>query len=434
MRTRRTIQFHPPTPKWGIAVTAALLALTGGVARAQEQTVDNPTSAPGSEPGIEPIATGSVDVEGIALSVGGKTVDAAPAGESVAVVITLRNNLENAAKNVRVRAEQPPEGVRLTDADATVGDLAPGASGTARLGVVVPEEDCNDFAGFGGEITYDGGTAPLKVGFPVACPGPRLSIENVVFSGGDGDGVPEPGETVRAVIVLRNDGRDPATSVRARVTLAGDTVSTQNDDLAWADIDPRSSARSASPLTLVIDDGAARQKGCEGVSILPAPVEDRGSVPPDAAVSSDGSVSSGPATASDLPASSEPGSAGGGSPGSTGTGTPTVVEPVPEPGTIEPVPEPGTIEPQPEPAPEDQPAEIAFKLAVSASGYETTLEYSNQIFCALEGRAVTDAKGAPAAARDHAAGSTSGGVAIPLIVAALVSAAAVGGRRFSILR
>ncbi|MFY9588189.1 MAG: hypothetical protein WAT66_12120 [Actinomycetota bacterium] len=436
MRARRTPGFHPPTPKWGIAVTAALLVLAGGVARAQEQPPDKPTSAPGSEPGIEPIAAGSIEVEGTALSAGGKTVESAPAGENVTVVITLRNNLEAAAKNVHVHAEQPPQGMRIIDADASVGDLALGASDTARIGVVVAKDGCTDFAGFGGEITYDGGTAPLKVSFPVACPGPRLSLENVIFSGGDGDGVPEPGETVRATIVLRNDGRDPATGLRARVTIAGDKVSTQNDDLAWADIDPRESARSASPLTLVIDDGAPRQKGCEGVSILPAPVEDQGNVPPDTAVSSDGTVSSQPATASDLPASSEPGAAGGGEPGSSGSGTPTVVEPEPGtatpeplPATVEPVPAPGTIEPQPEPAPADQPAEIALKLSVTASGYETTLEYSNQTFCALEGRAVTDTRAAaPMASRDGSTGST-GGAAIPVLIAVLASALAVGGRR-----
>jgi hypothetical protein len=325
--------------------------------------------------------------------------------------------------------------MRINDADATVGDIAAGASEPARIGVIVDKDGCTDFAGFGGEITYEGGTAPLKVGFPVACPGPRLSLENVIFSGGDGDGVPEPGETVRATIVLRNDGRDPATGVRARVTITSGNVRTQNDDLAWADIDPRGSVRSASPLTLVIADDAPRQAGCAGVRPLPVPAEDRGSLPPDTAVSSDGTVSSPAATASDQPASSEPGSAGGGAPGSTGSGTPFVVEPTtgtvePEPvlATVEPVPEPGTIEPQPEPA--DQPAEIAMKLTVTAESYETTLEYSNQIFCAVEGRAITDTRPASAFdARDEASGATGRGVALPLLVAALASAAAVGGRR-----
>ncbi len=417
--------------KWGIAVTAALLIVAGGIARAE----DRPTSASGSEPGIEPIASGSIDIESATLSVDGKTVDAAPPGEAVAVALTLRNNLESTARNVRLHAEQPPKGMRIIDADATVGDIAAGASDTARIVVVVDKDGCTDFVGFGGEITYEGGSAPLKVEFPVACPGPRLSLENLIFSGGDGDGVPEPGETVRATIVLRNDGRDPATGVRARVAIRNDKVSTQNDDLAWADIDPRESVWSASPLTLVIDDDAPRQKGCEGVSVLPAPgvgQKDDGGAPPDTAVSSDGNVSSGPATASDLPASSEPGSAGGGASGSTGTGPPTVVEPAdgtvtPEPLPAMVAPAPGTIEPQPEPA--DQPAEIAMKLSVTASGYETALEYSNQIFCALEGRAVRDARPAAAfGARDDAAGPAGGGAALPLLLAVLASAAAVGGR------
>lgn len=388
-----------------------------------------------------PVQAGSIDVEAVTLTVDGRTVEAATPGEAITITLTLRNNLDAAAQNVHVTAEEPPQGLRFSDAEATAGDIAPGQSGVAKLVAVVEKDGCTDFAGFGGEITYDGGSAPMKVGFPVACPGPRLSLENVVFSGGDGDGVPEPGETVRATIVLRNDGRDAATGVRARVAITSGNASTQNDDLAWADIDPRASARSSSPLTLVIDDDAARQKGCEGVSILPAPVEDGGSVPPDTAVSSDGTVSTPAANASDLPASSEPGSSAG-APGSTGSGTPTVVEPTSGTGTVEPepstepVPEPGTIEPQPEPAPEDQPAAIALKLTVTASGYETTLDYSNQTFCAVEGRTLTDTKrdaaGAPTAADD--ASGVGAGVATPLVVAGLVAAAAVGARRFLILR
>lgn len=421
--------------KWGIAVAAALLILAGGVARAD----DPPTNAPGSEPGTKPIETGPIDVERQALTVDGETVTHAPPGESVTIVLTLRNNLDSTARNVRVHAEQPSQGVRLTDADATVGDIAAGSTDAARIGLVVDKDGCDEFADFGGEISYDGGTTPFKVGFLVACPGPRLYLENVIFSGGDGDGVPEPGETVRATIVLRNEGRDPATGVRARVTIESDKVSTQNDDLAWPDIDPGKSARSASPLTLVIADDAERQKGsCEGVSTLPAPsgaVEDLGSLPPDTAVSSDGSVSSEPATATDLSASSEPAPAGGGAPGSTGNGEPFVVEPDtgtatpgPHPAAVKPVPEPGTTEPQPEPP--DQPVEIAVQVNLTASNYKTNFGFSNRIFCAGEGRTVTDTKPVSASdARDDAAGSAGGGAALPLLVAALASAGAIGGRR-----
>ena len=435
MRTRRTLRFHPPTRKLGIAATAALLVLSGGVARAQ----DRPNDSGSTEPGVDPIATESVDVERTTLAVDGKTVDAVPPGELVAVTLTIRNNLTEGARNVRVHLEQPPDRVRVTDANAMAGDIAPGDTATATVGIVVDADECTDFVGLGGEITYDGGTSPLKVGIPVACPGPRLSLENVVFSGGDGDGVPEPGETVRAVVVLRNDGRDPATGVRARVTMTGEDVTAQNDHLAWPDIAPRASARSSSPLTLVIGDDAPRQKRCEGVRVVPAPGEAPpvadDTLPPDTAVSSDGTVSSGGATGSGGAGSSEPGSAGGGAPSST-SDTPTVIEPYPGtgspeplPATVEPVPEPGTIEPQPEPA--DQPAVVTLTLAVSAANNETSLAYSNRIFCALEGGsgAAKDLIGAPVAARDDASGTAGGGGAsLPVVLALLAAAVAVGGR------
>jgi hypothetical protein len=157
--------------KWGIAATAALLILIGGTAYAQETPNDTPSDAPASEPGVAPIATSSVDVERTTLTVDGETVDAAPPGETVKVVMTLRNNRDEIARDVRVHIDQPPSGVRVTDADATAGDIAAGETAAATFGIVVASDGCTDFVGFGGEITYDGGTSPIKVGIPVACPG-----------------------------------------------------------------------------------------------------------------------------------------------------------------------------------------------------------------------------------------------------------------------
>lgn len=419
--------------KWGIAIAASFLVLVGGAARAQDVPTDTPSSAPGSEP----VAPEFIGVEEVSLTVDGRTVDAAPPGDAVSVIVTIRNNRSEIARDVSARVDDPPAGVRVTDASAPVGDIAAGGTGEGTFGIVVEHDDCQDFVGLGGEIVYAGGTAPLKIAIPVACPGPRLALDNVVFSGGDGDGVPEPGETVRATVILRNDGRHPARAVRARVTVTSEGVTTSNRDLAWADIAPNASARSLSPLTLAIADDAERQRGCEDPRAEPAPVPD-GAPPPDkATVAPDTPVSSDGTTSSDGNVSSDPGAVGGGAPGSTGT-EPSTVEPVPGTGTIEPLPAtaepvplpaPRTTEPQPNPEPAaDQPAVVTMQLAISASGAETSLEYSNQIYCALEGGAAKDAAPVSAfGARDDTAVST-GVSALPVALVLVVAAAAVGGR------
>jgi hypothetical protein len=434
-----------------IFLTAALLVLAGGAARAQE---DKPTdgggsSAPGAPPstGTEPAPTGTVDVEKIVLRVNGKTVEAAPAGATVEVTIGLRNFSDKTVDNVKLHID-PSEGGRITDADATYGDIAAGDGADGVFALVVDRDPCPEFYGLGGEISFDGGTAPLKIGIATACPGPRLSIQDVAFTGGDGDGVPEPGETLRAFVILRNDGRDAATNVRATVKVTGKGISSSTDDLAWPDIAPGEAEKSKTALTVTISDDAPRQEGCSGSprdgGVVVIPPEEGGTPVDDTPISSDGSVGSSGNT-SNQPGSSSPGSAGTGStepaqvdpaPPSTAEPQPitTTVEPDPgtEPapppdrGTIEPAPAPGTPGPE-EPAP-DRPVQVQLQMDVTATGYTNGLEYSNQTVCAYQ----EGAPGAPAVdlakqssgARD----GTTSNTAVPIAMTVLLSAAAVGAR------
>lgn len=463
------------------ALIAALIALTLPLAAAPAlaQTVDEPTSATEPAPPVTDIGPGGIEVTGTALSVDGKSVDAAPTGVEVTLTLTLRNASEDPLKGVAVVLGAPPENVRFLDDEASIGDLAPGESADGEF-VFVVSGDCFEFLGIGGEATFDGGSTPLKIALPATCPGPRLSLSNVIFEGGDGDDAAEPGETLRVTFELTNTGKDVAKNVRATVKVSGDGVKAAGTTLEWPDIAPNGSARNRTPMILTIEDDAQRQKPCEPLP-QPLPVEDDPgiavdgkSLPPDTAVSSDGTVSSGSGTATGEPGSapgSEPADGGGsaGSTGSDGTSTeepgvaegpptavdpqPSQVDPDPGQGSTEPAPgtgggtEPGVVEPEPvppdqiiepmpmpepvEPQPaEDMPVPVHMTLAVSADDHETAAEWSNQMFCMAERGLATDATPLAAkGARDDAAPRSAGGATAPVSIAFGVSALAVLARR-----
>jgi alpha-galactosidase-like protein len=463
-----------------LITSLAALALVVSTAPAFGQTQDKPTEP---APPVTDIGPGAIEVTKTGLSVNGKAVEAAPAGVEVTLTLTFRNAGSEALKDVNVMLSIPPEGTRLTDPDAALGDLAAGESADGEFAFLVAG-DCFEFLGFGGKAVHSGGSVPLKVAVPAVCPGPRLTLSNVTFEGGDGDGVPEPGETLRVTFELANQGKDLAKDVRASVKISGDGLSAAGTDLEWPDIEPGGTARNTAPLILSISKDAERQKPCTpgpGVSIQ----EDRAfavddkELPPDSVVSSDGNVSSGGGSGSTGAAGSAPGSEpapnGQTQPGSTGSGGTAVAEPpassvepqpyqvdptpgtgggsdpgTTEPGTIEPepvgpapdqtgkpVPMPEPIEPQPNPEPaEDQPAQVQALLTVTATGYETAAEWANTTYCTLE-------MGAPgvdgtftAAERDSAANtdqSDGGGAAVPVSLALGISAlTAVAHRKFAI--
>jgi hypothetical protein len=420
-----------------IAGAALLLLLTVAPALAQ----DTPTQKEPSRP--EPLLAGIVQITDVVLSVDGKRVDAAPPGVPVVAALGVQNGGADRITNVRITVAPPAEDeARLTRSESPVGDLDPGEVGRAEIALVVRPERCNEFIGLGGDATFDGGSSPIKIAVPVACPGPRLWLENVEFEGGDGDGVPEPGETLRMFATVRNDGRDPATGVRARVTMRGDGITATGTNLAWNDIAPGRSQRSITAVLVGLAKDAPRQEPCDG---LPRgePVPDKSgaeSLPPDSPVSSDGSVS--PPSSGSGDGQSVPGSTGGGEPGSTGSGGTVIADPAPGTGTIEPLPapapdEPGTdgrepapapIEPAPNPEPaRDLPARIDVQFDVQAREYTISLEYSTAIVCALREGGAVDDLGPTLAARGES-GTATGGIAVPLALALLVSMAAVGTR------
>lgn len=389
---------------------------------------------------IPPVAelAGVVYVTDVELSVNGRRVDAAPPGDPVVATVGIVNGGTERITNVRITVSAADDEARLTRAAASVGDLDPRETGRAEIELVVRPERCNDFIGLAGEVTFDGGSSPIKVGIPVGCPGPRLWLEKVEFEGGDGDGVPEPGETLRMFVTLRNEGRDPAAGVKAHITVRGEGVSAKGTDLAWRDVAAGATQQSLAGVVVTVSESAPPQEGCKDLPLVePAPDKDAPvtTLPPDSSVASDGTVS--PPSSSGSGSGRVPGSAGSGEPASPGPDV--IVDPAP--GTIEPLPAPnetGTdgrepapapIEPAPNPEPaRDLPIRLDVQVALSAAEYSTALEYSTAMICAFREGEAGDALGRPALAAQDDAGSGQGGAALPLAVAFLVSAAAVGAR------
>lgn len=435
---------------WFTVLVAGILAASAIPAQAQEKGEE-----PGSPPstGTEPMpAEFGLFVEQVQLSVDGKVVESAPAGQQVSAKVTIRNSSEKSANDVSMTL-RPEEGpVSIVDASKAFGDIAAGGSATAVYLLTVSEKDCSEFIGMAADITSSLGDTPSKIGFPAACPGPRLYVENVRYVGGDGDQLPEPGERLQIYVTLRNHGRDAATDVRGTVTIANTDVKVVDASAPWPTVAPGESGENSSPFVIEIADDADISQPCEpmtGGIVVDEPVQRDG----DDSVSSDGTVSSDGSTTQIAPApSSEPGSGVDGSAGSTepaeGSGGGSTGSGTTEPGVIE--PEPGTsTEPDPDrPAPDEQPlpdegTPVPFEavLKVSASGSSTDLGFGSGLYCAIaaEGRP-TDGTGsrdlgapiagAPnsdeqAAAAKRSSSSDEGSGALAAVILAMVASLAL---------
>lgn len=356
-----------------------------GQALAQEAETQPAETPPdgGSSGTVEPASAWYVDVSVGAIIVDGAEVDRVPIGRPATLRFTATNASDKAASDVTVTLE-PPANATLSDRTLSFGDLP--AQGNAKATTTIEitsEENCQDFLGWVGTLRSSLGEQMTKFGVSVDCPGPRLGIEKWEFVGGDGDDLPEPGETLQIFLTYRNDGRDPATDVRATLTTASKGVTVTDATSSFGTVAARASRRATDPFTIEVAGDAPLQdsSSCGGVPVQEGP-------PPDATVSSDGSTSGGRAT---------PGSSGSGSTGSGGS-EPAVVPD--QPMTI--APEPGTAdEPDPEPAPDgrliapvepmDPSVAIDAQLKVTSDQVSFDDMFSNQMVCIMD-----TARGGPA--------------------------------------
>lgn len=155
-----------------------------------------------------------VRVDDVAIddSEGGNDDGMAGPGETVDVQLLLENSGPTAAGSVSVTVACSDSLIELLTSTADYGDLGPGATAWAQLPLSIRiSEDCADghVARIDVAIDADGVRAawPAGVGLTVGAPVVVVSAYDVDDArGGDGDGVPEPGEALRMMIEIKNVG------------------------------------------------------------------------------------------------------------------------------------------------------------------------------------------------------------------------------------
>jgi len=407
-----------------------------------------PAAAQEDRDGTEPIYYASIQVTDVALEVEGERVRLAPVDRSFDVIATLSNTSEDRARDVVVTIEKQGEGSSVSPDRRAVGDIP--AGGTVEVGfqLEIASGSCHEFYGLFALISSSLGDEGATLDVPLDCPGPYLYATNVIYRGGDGDDLPEPGERLEIIVELINEGRDLATDVTGKLRIDNEYVTVVEPTASWPDIPSGQSARNSSPFVIRIAEDAPRSPGCEPFA--------RGDVVDgDAVVSSDGNTVNIAPLSADDPAQGDGSS--GSEPGTGSDGTtdspPDAVEPV-DPGTETEtiVVEEGTIEPEPvdedEPVKEEPPASepieeepstegpVGFEgeLKVQASGSEQDLFVGSGLYCTVQGTAEARPISAPADGDEAGravdlAGSTSPGTgAIPLAAVLLVLAVALFGR------
>jgi hypothetical protein len=114
--------------------------------------------------------------------------------------------------------------------------------------------------------------------FPTTGPGAILALATTVFddtTGGDGDDVPEPGETVNVTLTLKNSGRATATGVTATLSTTTEGVTLLQATSLYPDIPAGGSAADITPFSFSVD--SAVKLGTETDFILDVTTATQGS-------------------------------------------------------------------------------------------------------------------------------------------------------------
>lgn len=392
------------------------------------------------------VEDGVVTVTDVSLSVDGEPVERLSPGRKTQVRLTMRNDGERGIGDGTLVLEPFHEEMTIDPREIKVGSIAPGESARATFTVEVTKQACYEPLGLGASIR-DGDThSYLKAEIPSFCPGSKIAFWSVRYDGGDGDGVPEPGEELDVYVMLRNDGRDPGTDLRGVIKSMGEDVRVLREEVRWETITKGEEKESVAAFRIAIADDAEQAAGC-GPIMVDEPIVRDG----DTAVSSDGGVAEGPPDANSGGGGAD-GSTGSGEqtePGSTGSaGEGTKVEEgtvAPEPGTVpdgtEPGPADGTEpEPEPQPEPMDQPAMFELRLTVTGADTDMQTDIGSGPMCVMEdGMARDDVatsgqdlqRGGPASlAGERTSARSSGPTAVAAGLLIAVAAGLVLTRRY----
>jgi hypothetical protein len=165
-------------------------------------------------------------------------------GERVALELALANlGTEEASDVVATIASDDPR-VTVESASAVYGDVQAGSSAEAEGPfVLVIGGSCanGDVIPLDVEITSDGGHAVWRASVGLTVSAPVVEVDSYSIddeSGGDGDGILEPGETARLMFQLRNGGLAPARSPEVSLGTSEEFLSTSVDPVSIGDLGP----------------------------------------------------------------------------------------------------------------------------------------------------------------------------------------------------
>lgn len=150
-------------------------------------------------------------------------------GETVELIVTLRNTGVGEAKDVGVRLTSSTSGATILAAEAVLPSLGPSMAGDVRFAVDLPASI--QARTLGGKVNAsDGrgvGAAERAFSFPITQLAPKLEMALRVMDGqvsgtrGNGNGIAEFGEIVAVELTVSNSGTMAAEGVTASLSTGG---------------------------------------------------------------------------------------------------------------------------------------------------------------------------------------------------------------------
>ena len=174
-------------------------------------------------------------------------------GESVIMSVRLAHSGGAGAEDVSAMLSESDAYITVSDDAAYWPDIAVGTSAESisdhfafQIDPTTPDEHIVTFA-----LIYTcycgGGSMPISVEIggpkPELVYAPPAVIDDAI--GGDGDGYPEPGESVAMAITLENDGEENATGISGGITTSSSYATVTDANAAWPNIAIGASAQSS---------------------------------------------------------------------------------------------------------------------------------------------------------------------------------------------
>jgi hypothetical protein len=182
------------------------------------------------------------------------------AAESLDVAVAIRNAGGSGATGLAGTLGTTDAWITVLEPTAPYEDLAPAAvSSSARYRVAIAPDVPDDHeAAFTLDLAGDGGLAQHQT-FRLRVRAPRLARGGhaVTEPSGDGDGRPEPGETVAYAFTLRNDGSGDARGLTGSLRSLDSLAQVLDSMFTLPDLPPDASA-ATPPLALVVSAASAR--------------------------------------------------------------------------------------------------------------------------------------------------------------------------------